>query len=123
MGRFWRGINHSGCWHSFPYRPCPDQRLSNSQACDFQRGVHAGKPEDAINLPAAPHDADQVAIADSVLPHDELIDLTSWLGSLGRWRRVVTRVSRPRLRVLRNPLARVMFRNKALDYFGFAIGP
>jgi hypothetical protein len=37
----------------------------------------------------------------------------------------VIRISRPRLRVLMlcNPLNRVIFRNKALDYFRFAIGP
>ena len=36
----------------------------------------------------------------------------------------VVRISRPRLRVLMlcDPLNRVMFRNKALDYFRFAIG-
>ena len=47
----------------------------------------------------------------------------SWLGSLGRLGWLVIRISLPSLRVLSNPLNRVMFRNKALDYFRFAIGP
>jgi len=48
--------------------------------------------------------------------------LGALLGRLG-W--AVIRISLPRLRVLMlcNPLNRVMFRNKALDYFRFAIGP
>jgi hypothetical protein len=47
----------------------------------------------------------------------------SW--SPGRLGWFVIRISRPRLRVLKlsNPLNRVIFRNKALDYFRFAIGP
>ena len=51
-----------------------------------------------------------------------IIGLARWLGSLGRlgW---VIRISGPRPGVLSNPLARVMLRNKALDYFRFAIGP
>jgi hypothetical protein len=48
--------------------------------------------------------------------------LGSSLGHLG-W--PVIRISLPRHRVLmlRNPLNRVILRNKALDYFRFAIGP
>ena len=48
-----------------------------------------------------------------------------WLESLGRWRWLVIRISRPRLRVLMlsNPFNRVIFRNEALDYSRFAIGP
>ena len=52
--------------------------------------------------------------------------LVSWLGSsLGRLGWFVIRISRRRLRVLMrsNPLNRVIFRNKALDYFRFAVGP
>jgi len=47
------------------------------------------------------------------------------VGSLGRLGWFLIRISLPRLRVLMlsNPLNRVMFRNKALDYFRFAIGP
>jgi hypothetical protein len=54
-----------------------------------------------------------------------MIDLASWLGSLGRLGWFVIRISRPRLRVLMlsDPLNRVIFRNKALDCFRFAIGP
>jgi hypothetical protein len=45
--------------------------------------------------------------------------------SLGRLGWPVIRISLPRLRVLMlcNPLNCVIFRNKALDYFRFAIGP
>jgi hypothetical protein len=48
--------------------------------------------------------------------------LGALLGRLG-W--AVIRISLPCLRVLMlcDPLNRVMFRNKALDYFRFAIGP
>jgi hypothetical protein len=49
--------------------------------------------------------------------------LASRLGSLGRLGWVVIRISLPRLRVLRDPLNGVMFRNKTLDHFRFAIGP
>jgi hypothetical protein len=53
------------------------------------------------------------------------IDFASWLESLWRLGWFVIRISRPRLKVLMlgNPLNRVIFRNKALDYFRFAIGP
>jgi hypothetical protein len=52
-----------------------------------------------------------------------MIDLASWLGSLGRLGWLVISIFLPRLRVLINPLGRVMFRDKALDYFRFTIGP
>ena len=45
------------------------------------------------------------------------------LGSLGRFGWPVICIFLPRLRVLGNPLSRVMFRNKTLDCFGFAIRP
>jgi hypothetical protein len=47
------------------------------------------------------------------------------LESLVRLGRLIIRISRPRLRVLMlsNPLNRVIFRNEALDYSRFAIGP
>jgi hypothetical protein len=49
--------------------------------------------------------------------------LASWLGPLGRLGWIVIRISLPALRVLRNPLNRVIFRNEPLDDFRFAIGP
>jgi hypothetical protein len=53
------------------------------------------------------------------------IDSASRLESLGRLGCLAVGISRPRLTVLMlsNPLNRVIFRNKALDYFRFAIGP
>jgi hypothetical protein len=47
------------------------------------------------------------------------------VGSLGRLGWFLIRISLPRLRVLMlsNPLNRAIFRNRALDYFRFAIGP
>jgi hypothetical protein len=49
----------------------------------------------------------------------------SWLESLVRLGGFIIRISLPRLRVLMlsNPLERVMLRNKAPDYFRFAVGP
>ena len=122
MGRFWRGIITHAAGIASLTDPDPISAFRTAKPATSSAAFTLANPKMLSTSPPR-NDADQVAIADSVLPHDELIDLTSWLGSLGRWRRVVTRVSRPRLRVLRNPLARVMFRNKALDYFGFAIGP
>jgi hypothetical protein len=51
--------------------------------------------------------------------------VANWLESLARLGGFIIRISLPRLRVLMlsNPLKRVIFRNKAPDYFRFAIGP
>lgn len=42
-----------------------------------------------------------------------------WVNRLAR----LVRIFLPRRRVLRNPLGRVVLRNKTLDNFRFAIGP
>jgi hypothetical protein len=43
--------------------------------------------------------------------------------SLGRLGGFIICIFQPRLRVLSNPLSRVMLGNEALDYFRFAVGP
>lgn len=49
--------------------------------------------------------------------------VANWLESLGRLGGFIICISLPRLRVLSNPLGRVMLGNEALDYLRFAIGP
>ena len=68
------------------------------------------------------HDSRKVD-GESGIPRQQIV--ASWLESLARLGGFIIRISLPRLSVLMlsNPLKRVIFRNKAPDYFRFAIGP
>src|SRR5436190_16417946 len=61
-------LSRAGLGFAFFNEPC--LRLLRNP---FQRISLFLKPENRIDFSAAPHDADRMALADSVLPHHELI--------------------------------------------------